>query len=167
ELSAPITPERSLSARRRASDIQYGRRGHGCLSRLLDRIFGKDLLDLLEGDIDRVGRLASLLCNGDHCLAVHVLSVDFRHRWIVGVVGWLCRAEQALLDVAFQMRVLRILPEWSLGQLRHHRQPAAQPGFDESLQNVWLDEVLEEFLGYRDVLGSFGDQGVVYSGDGS
>src|SRR5437879_4679521 len=120
------------------------------LSRLL--VFGEDLLDALECLVDRDFRFHSFLRHVDHRQAAHVLGADFRHRQVEHVVVRHGRAEEALLDVASQMRVLRVLPEWALGERRHDWQPAAQPQLDELADDFRLGEVLDEFLRHRDVL---------------
>src|SRR5438093_1359256 len=120
------------------------------LSRLL--VFGEDLLDALECLVDRDFRFHSFLRHVDHRHAPHVLGADFRHRQVEHVVVRHGRAEEALLDVASQMRVLRVLPEWALGERRHDWQPAAQPQLDELADDLRLGEVLDEFLRHRDVL---------------
>src|SRR5437773_3250592 len=101
-------------------------------------VLREDLVDALERLLDRRLRLRSLLGDVDHRDAPHVLGADFRHRQVEHVVVRHGRAEEALLDVASQMRVLRVLPEWALGERRHDRQPAAQPQLDELADDLRL-----------------------------
>src|SRR5207245_7746050 len=96
-----------------------------------DLVLREDLLDALERLVDGRLRLRPLLGDVDHGHAPHVLGADFRHGQVEHVVVRDRRAEEALLDVAPQMRVLRVLPERALGQRRHDGQPAAQPQLDE------------------------------------
>src|SRR5262249_17927994 len=107
---------------------------HSCL------VFGEDLVDPLERLVDGRLRLHALLPDRGHRQAPHVLRADLRHRQVEHVVVRHGRAEQALLDVAAQMRVLRVLPERALGERGHDRQPAAQPHLDELAQDLRLDQ---------------------------
>src|SRR5215467_8309982 len=121
-------------------------------------VLGKDLLDALEGLVDRRLRLHAFLRHVDHRHAPHVLGANFRHGQVVHVVVWHRRSDEALLDVASQMGVLRVLSERALGERRHDGQPAAQPCLDELADDLWLDQVLQEFLAHRDVLGPLRNQ---------
>src|SRR5215475_8457370 len=121
-------------------------------------VLGEDLLDALERLLDGRLRLGPVLGHVDHRHAEHVLVANFRHGQVEHVVVRDGRAEEALLDVAPQVRVLRVLPERTLGERRHDRQPAAQPKLDELADDLWLDEVLEEFLRDRDVLRPLRDE---------
>src|SRR5262245_34011329 len=78
------------------------------------RVLGEDLLDPLEGLVDRRLRLRAILRHVDHRVAQHVLRADFRHRHVVDVVVGPRRAEDPLLRVAPEVRILRVLPEGAL-----------------------------------------------------
>src|SRR5258705_12276642 len=130
--SPPLRPprrERGIVRRRRAGRLtsmtEVPFMCWSPLSRLL--VFGENLLDALECLVDRHLRLHAFLRDVDHRHAPDVLGADFGHGQVEHVVVRHGRPEEALLDVTSQMRVLRVLPEWALGERRHDRQPAAQP----------------------------------------
>src|SRR5262249_28896445 len=133
------------------------------LSRRL--VLGEDLLDALEGLLDRDFGLHAFLGHVDHRHAPDVLASDFGHRQVEDEVFRHRRTEDTLLDVAAQMWVFRILPEWALGECRLRRQVPAQPRLDELAEDLWLDDVLAEFFRDRDVLRALRDQKLVETDD--
>src|SRR5712664_3869656 len=77
-----------------------------CWPPLLRLVLGEDLLDALERLVDRRFRFHTILRHVDHRHAPDVLGADFRHRHVEHVVVRHRRAEEALLDIAAQVRVL-------------------------------------------------------------
>ena len=69
------------------------------------------------------------------------------------------RVDHAFGGVGRAMRVLLEPERILLHQVRHRRQPAAQPGLQVEVQVGRLDHVLQEVLGDRDVLRAFRDEG--------
>src|SRR5439155_1481193 len=51
------------------------------------------------------------------------------------------RPEETLLNVSLEVRIFRVLPERTLRERRHDRQPAAQTKFDELADHLGLDEI--------------------------
>src|SRR5215470_18502639 len=129
-------------------------------SALRDRIFGENVAEpfqrLVRCRLRRHPFLDHVGCRRTpDLLGVRFGVAGVKH----GVVRYR-RLEQALAGVGYAMRILGIEPEGiALDQLRHRREPAAEPVLEILVHHLRLDQVLEELLGDLGVLRALGHEG--------